>query len=705
MTVVYSVIKTDSKLALTGDVKQDAKLIGKCFGQNGYTYDLPDKAIQAMIGPLQNLYGGLTTVSSIEKYMEEKKQRSNLEKFIRAEESKENGFSLENGDGIKGVSDALNSRVFKSFLSNGAIAGDFLELNSSQDLTPYDSDISIILGKNKNEGNEELIDKTETRDNRYSKNGFLLVIKNVKDKSEITRKSDDIPVENEENVEYNYLKSFSKEADLEKKKGEIIKARNRRANGKFSRKYEVFHDNEGSFEPERMKTHYGIRTAIGSEDIDAILIKNEDNNYENLEVLERNMAMSGIYIPIYTIDGNLLFDPDRYLKYREEMRGMKFYEADDFKVNLNGYNERVKEKIEELFPDGDVNNAVNKQKADKERKVIFDKISKGMSKIGLKTYDKITGNLRSGFVELIDTGSTGRGTNILGDSDFDFMLKIDKDIMEDSKKYDKFEKIISDEFPIRGKESKNVPDGIRYKNVELTDSNNQKYDLDIDISYAKKTEKVDYSTDMSIKERLDNIKQTDPEGYKITIANIILAKEMLKKANIYKKNTSSGHSIYGGFGGAGVENWILQNGGSFYEAISTFIQEANKCRNHYGEIDTDKFREEYPIYDYGENHKIEETTKIDEKGNIRKLELEPKHDHFINGFSDEGLRKAPEILEEIKKELTPIKYNSYAPSKILKQGVIATKDVRQGEIEDAEKNIEDIIRNEKKEKNIEARNQ
>lgn len=70
----------------------------------------------------------------------------------------------------------------------------------------------------------------------------------------------------------------------------------------------------------------------------------------------------------------------------------------------------------------------------------------------------------------------------------------------------------------------------------------------------------------AVRERLNGIKENDPEGYKRVIANIVLAKEFLKKEGIYKKVGADKATEFGGFGGVGVENWILQNGGSFVEA-------------------------------------------------------------------------------------------------------------------------------------------
>ena len=94
----------------------------------------------------------------------------------------------------------------------------------------------------------------------------------------------------------------------------------------------------------------------------------------------------------------------------------------------------------------------------------------------------------------------------------------------------------------------------------------------------QKDGKVTYSTDMCVRDRLEGLKRDNPEGYQYAISNIVLAKRVLKEEGLYKKASSPGATEYGGFGGVGVENWILENGGSFAKAMDTFIETANKSQ-------------------------------------------------------------------------------------------------------------------------------
>ncbi len=111
---------------------------------------------------------------------------------------------------------------------------------------------------------------------------------------------------------------------------------------------------------------------------------------------------------------------------------------------------------------------------------------------------------------------------------------------------------------------------------------------------------MEYSTDQAIADRLNAIKQQSPERHQAVIANIILAKQLLKSVNAYKPYHSGDESDpnkKGGLGGVGVENWILQNGGSLKVAAESFLSAALEA-----DYDFDKFCDIYQIWDAGQNH-------------------------------------------------------------------------------------------------------
>ena len=91
---------------------------------------------------------------------------------------------------------------------------------------------------------------------------------------------------------------------------------------------------------------------------------------------------------------------------------------------------------------------------------------------------------------------------------------------------------------------------------------------------------------------------------------------------IYKKGSYS----EGGLGGIGIENWILQNGGSFEKAAREFL-------NFSEGKDFEAFGNAYQIWDFGENHLAEK------KGFY-------KHDNFIkNNMTSDGYLKMKQALQ------------------------------------------------------------
>ena len=88
----------------------------------------------------------------------------------------------------------------------------------------------------------------------------------------------------------------------------------------------------------------------------------------------------------------------------------------------------------------------------------------------------------------------------------------------------------------------------------------------------------------------------------------------------------------GGLGGVGIENWILQNGGSFIDAANSFVEAANG-RNF------DEFKKVYQIWDFGDNHLAERRGMY-------------SHDNFVfNNMSEDGYQKMVQALKEYLKTI------------------------------------------------------
>lgn len=389
-----------------------------------------------------------------------------------------------------------------------------------------------------------------------------------------------------------------------------------------------------------------------------------DNRLEESNKRHRELAMNGTYIPV--VKGSteeLLFSPEQYDEIRTKMQGLSYYNTGKFVIDETAYVAEAENEREQLFTSADSNVSTSELEATKNRNAIKELVEKALAeKMGLEVEDHVTGNLQNGFVELIDTGSTGRGTNLPGDGDFDFTLKVDKVILEDPKKMEQLKSALREVLakPSSEQDSKiEEPNGqFRYKKVAIEGAEKP---LDIDITFMQKDGKVTYSTDMCVRDRLEGLKRDNPEGYQYAISNIVLAKRVLKEEGLYKKASSPGATEYGGFGGVGVENWILENGGSFAKAMDTFIETANKSQGF------DDFKVKYPIYDFGQNH----------------MAKSYQHDSFVKGLTSQGYARMQERFKELRKELKPI-------PRVTESNTVTMKNIVKNALQNEEIGIEDV---------------
>lgn len=510
---------------------------------------------------------GISGIDSFEKaknyfeYIVSETDRRNREK------SKE-PFILEEGDFIKGINDV---KYLSRILQNGSVSKEFLGDSSNSDATPLDTDLSRILSKDMDGKRSNELGKIigSTISGSYGSTWFVL--KNDPSRIEITRDSDNI--ENNHNL-----------------------------SPKFS-KLEAFKTLQDG--------HYGIRTGFPTSEISYIVSRS------HFDRIGLEIAMNGFYIPVVNTEGKLVFTPKDYDKLRSKMSGLSYYDENNYIFSNNLVNEDILVIAEQI----EQSNIETQRKRD----LINSKIKEALLELGLVFKDKIDGDLSEGSIELIDTGSTGRGTNKSGDGDFDFMMRLDKSILSNPSKMDELKKKLLRKL---GKENSSELTGtgdFRLKEVKIDDETS----VDIDITFTGKTDKVSYSTDMCLQERLSNIYNQNPEQYNYIVANILLAKQVLKQGDVYKPNR--GEIPQGGLGGVGIENWILQNGGSFIDAAKNFL-EASDGKTF------EEFKNSYYIWDFGENHMAERRSQY-------------SHDNFVsNNMSQAGYNRMVYVLNEFVKK-------------------------------------------------------
>ena len=562
---------------LTDNLEQDLTTLVSAFSPNE-RHKLGDRIVRSFA-----FFAGIKDLDSAEALLNSTTENTTL----RNKEAERNGLKLEQGDLIKGIGEI---RYLPNILQNGSVAREFLGDSAGSDATPLDTDLSIIL-----ENPDSILAGMETTDAKHY-GPIWLVLKGDDNRSEksrlsITRRS---PLEQNQQVEV----------------------------PEISEKLEAFYTGVlGS-------SHYGIRTGFGSSEIDYFITDNDSTNgTPSSQTVGLEVALNGFYIPVVDkSSGKVVFSPSDYYALRRKMSGLSYYETGDYQfasdadlrfgaIEINGAKvDSIDSIISRLTQ--------NEQEVRKKHEAIDGIIDDALGEIGgLTRKNYIDGDLTEGIVELIDTGSTGRFDNTPGSGDFDYMMRVDKSIMDNPAKLAQISNALLSKFDKTEHAAGEVLDNgnLRLKGVFIKGLDNP---VDIDISFTQKTNKVQYSTDMALADRLESIRKQSPEKHQQVVANIIFAKQFLKAAESYKPNR--GETPQGGLGGVGIENWVLQNGGSFLSAAKEFMSVAEKCENF------DEFKAKYAVWDFGENHMA--------KG-------ERQHDNFVtDNMSADGYERMKQAL-------------------------------------------------------------
>lgn len=475
----------------------------------------------------------------------------------------ESVFTLEEGDFVKGIG---GIEYLGNILQNGSNSKEYLGSSSGSDATPLDTDLCIVL---ENGTINQCIYNTVT--DRYGP--IYFVLKNRDNRFTITRRS---PKEK--------IQSIDTKLDLTK--------------------LEAFYTGViGNGE------HYGIRTGFASSEIDYIVV----NSYDDRIGLE--IAMNGFYIPVVDRQGKLVFSTDEYDKLRSKMNGLSYYGMGEFILDSS-----ISSMTSEL--EGIVKGiSDNRNETHKKAYLIDSCIRLGLGNMGLSLTHKI--DLLPNSAVLFNTGSTGRYTNLPGDGDFDLMMQVDNVIYDNPSKMNELRNNIIIALGGNPSDVLVVGNDIREFKTIVTDSDGKEYPVEIDITFTHKTDKTEYASDVCVSDRLNNI--SSDEDCNLVKANVILAKKLLKELGAYKPSRKD--KTQGGMGGIGVENWILQNGGTLYSAAKSFLECADKCSSF------DEFVSKYKLYNFGINH------MADKRGFY-------PHDNYIENMNGTGYEKMKQGLKK-----------------------------------------------------------
>ena len=509
-----------------------------------------DRLAQMFFKPL-----GYKNFDEILGAMKNKKKEANGRSLQLVEQAQDGHLSINKGDLLKGV----DKNYIHLILQNGSVAKEYLGSGASSDMTPFDTDVAMVLGDTSGKKFSSILGSSMA--NVY---GDIMFV--IKDRGQFEKTTDNIKL-----------------ADVDKKKMELFQTGG----------------------PE----HYGIRTGLASTEIDFIVAKVvAEKELRNLYV---EIVQNGYYIPVTDQEGKIIFTPQMYEEYRKfyvgldrfDGEGIQFSETKETDPHFNDVT-AIKEGLDKTWRDVET-------ATDNIRTAIHDV---------LKDYGIVLKDSHDmGIIgaELIDSGSTGRHTNMAGNFDFDLVLKLD------DKDVEKVPSIVS-AIEAKMKPGKNNSHAgqddtdiyqLRFEGATNIFSN----PLDIDIAFTRKSELSVYGSHDAVKEKLDWIKNNVGEDeYKTVIANIILTKEILKKGSAYKKFE------HGGMGGIGVENWILASGGNMKEAFRSFYEAANDNGHR---LSLFVFREKYKIVDPGVNVKF------------------LNHDNFIYLLKEEGYQAMLNVVE------------------------------------------------------------
>ena len=366
LNFVYNQSNKNEKRENTGDIEKDINELVKLFRIDTIKKEMPDRLVRLFAHRAE-----IRSLAQAKKIMEKSREKADER---NTEFSKRESINIEEGDFVKGIA---NTEYFPSMLQRGILAKDFLGGNAMSDCTPLDTDVEKVLKKGKTL--KDTIASLSHAPIYCSSNtdgkklGKIMLVFSKDNFIETRNQNDEVSKENIELLEQD------------------------------SSKKEVCHN---------FDTAYGISMGIGSENIKCIIAD------KYVDKLGLEIALNGFYIPIVDNDGKVIYTKEMYESFREKMQGLSHYGEKHFELDETAKKPEMSGIIE--LVDRSMQNAKNKQEK------ILKTLEEAVNKNGYTLSDERRTDLKPGIVEFIDTGSTGRGTNMPGDGDFDYMVRMDK---------------------------------------------------------------------------------------------------------------------------------------------------------------------------------------------------------------------------------------------------------------------------------------
>jgi len=522
-----------------------------------------DQPIAARISELFLKPIGMRSAEQVLEAMAQSKEQANARSRAMAHNAQDNKLEIEPGDLLKGV----NPHYIEDILQNGSVAKEYLGASAVSDQTPFDTDLSLVEQKDIQEDGfkgavEESIAKTH---------GDLLFV--IKDRGQFQRTN------KEEKTKYD------------------------------SEKYELFQTGGSK--------HYGIRTGFPATEIDFMVVKGFfAENDRQIEDLYIEIAQNGYYIPITNEAGEIIFSLQDFEAYRSIYAGLDRFEGAQLAVMVSDENDANYHEISDIAKKIEDGRQAVEQASNKVQEII----KQALSNSAIELKDKFDSGILG--AQMYDTGSTGRHTNLSDNFDFDFAVRVD------DKDFEKVGQVVAEiiaHFNPEENGSHSDEGGKSYQLRAFKVSGIANEPIDVDITFVNKSSPDVFGSHGAAGEKLEHIKQTQGEdAYTSVLANIVLAKTVLKQGEAYKKLE------HGGIGGIGVENWILENKGNAIEAFQSFYRSAHDKSGTL--LPFDEFQKNYKIIDPGINVKF------------------GRHDNFLYVLKSDGYVKMNEVIEKYLRE-------------------------------------------------------
>ena len=375
LNFVYNQSNKEEKRENVGDIEKDINELAKLFRMDIVKAEMPDRLVRLFAHRAE-----IRSLAQSKKIMEKSREKADER---NTEFSKRENINIEEGDFVKGI---VNTEYFPSMLQRGILAKDFLGGNAMSDATPLDTDVEKVTKVGKTL--DETLKSLEVAD------GYISSVTDGKKLGKI------MLVFSKDN----FIETRNKNNEVSKENIELLK--------QDKDKKEVCHN---------FGTAYGISMGIGSENIKCIIAD------KYVDKLGLEIALNGFYIPIVDNDGKVVYTKEMYNNFREKMQGLSHYGEKHFELDETARKPEMSGIIE--LVDRSMQNAKTKQEK------ILKTLEEAVIKNGYTLSDGRRIDLKPGFVEFVDTGSTSRGTNMPSDGDFDYMVKMDKALRDNSTEF------------------------------------------------------------------------------------------------------------------------------------------------------------------------------------------------------------------------------------------------------------------------------